>query len=509
MARGFLQRAQPPRTLKLYLTRSNRLIAFASRVNRTVMNKEKTIFMQQRFIFAHTNMVAFLMFMEIAFTTHVWAKLYASALASVVMYACLHAYTDRAEIKREKLAYQHKSKYHPLRQTEAALCELYHWQVASIHPLRWLAEALQWMFPWMAPVVVKQQACTWEPLVKLKSRAYRVGLLLTLAAMMVVNEEAAHERSEGSPSGFAAGWMAILIIDLLVYSIAAASVWATAEYITNQLLLSCEHLFTQTLSLRETASHVATVRKWLMGAPGLTWRKAGGTRPGYGQQLTNDKLSEALRHQLDFTQAEWDAFGVTGLTADHFVMSGDGKLIVRGVKPGSAIDNEGALRAVLGEHGAIKSVMQDGDGQWLVLFASHASVEAAVAVGIEGASAIFLGEYFQPVFGKSQTLKPWVQGLVIVAMAAFVAALLAKGPPPVDWVPPAARALPPLVDWDTWAAPVAAIVLVGFVCVCGQTLYARASSESKDTTVGPVHVDLESTTDKRDLEQADGALLAA
>ena len=39
------------------------------------MNKEKTIFMQQRFIFVHTNMVALLMLIEIAFTTHVWVQL--------------------------------------------------------------------------------------------------------------------------------------------------------------------------------------------------------------------------------------------------------------------------------------------------------------------------------------------------------------------------------------------------------------------------------------------------
>ena len=68
--------------------------------------------------------------------------------------------------------------------------------------------------------------------------------------------------------------------------------------------------------------------------------------------------------------------------------SQQGKLMVIPA-PGSDIDTEAALRAALGTHGAIESVNKDDDGLWLVHFASHASVEAAVAAGLESASAIF------------------------------------------------------------------------------------------------------------------------
>ena len=70
--------------------------------------------------------------------------------------------------------------------------------------------------------------------------------------------------------------------------------------------------------------------------------------------------------------------------------SQEGKLVVI-AEPGSAIDTETALKDALGVHGEIESVSKDADapGEWLVHFASHASVEAAVAAGLESASAIF------------------------------------------------------------------------------------------------------------------------
>ena len=68
--------------------------------------------------------------------------------------------------------------------------------------------------------------------------------------------------------------------------------------------------------------------------------------------------------------------------------SQQGKLMVIPA-PGSDIDTEAALRAALGTHGAIESVNKDDDGLWLVHFTSHASVEAAIAAGLEGASAMF------------------------------------------------------------------------------------------------------------------------
>ena len=39
--------------------------------------------------------------------------------------------------------------------------------------------------------------------------------------------------------------------------------------------------------------------------------------------LANPALAEALLHKTEFTQQEWDAFGVDGLRMHHFVKSGD------------------------------------------------------------------------------------------------------------------------------------------------------------------------------------------
>ena len=50
-----------------------------------------------------------------------------------------------------------------------------------------------------------------------------------------------------------------------------------------------------------------------------------------GEELTNEALSEALlrerkqtlsRTTREFTQEEWDAFGVHGLHHDHYILSG-------------------------------------------------------------------------------------------------------------------------------------------------------------------------------------------
>ena len=55
----------------------------------------KSIFMQQRFIFLHTNMVALLMFVSTFFTHSVWVQLWVSLFACVVMLTSLHSYTRR------------------------------------------------------------------------------------------------------------------------------------------------------------------------------------------------------------------------------------------------------------------------------------------------------------------------------------------------------------------------------------------------------------------------------
>ena len=93
--------------------------------------------------------------------------------------------------------------------------------------------------------------------------------------------------------------------------------------------------------------------------------------------------------------------------------SQQGKLMVIPA-PGSDIDTEAALRAALGTHGAIESVSKDDDGLWLVHFASHASVEAAIAAGLEGASAMF------PVYnGRAYWM---VRGRVCSALSARIRA---------------------------------------------------------------------------------------
>lgn len=53
---------------------------------------------------------------------------------------------------------------------------------------------------------------------------------------------------------------------------------------------------------------------------GLKWRKIHGT-PISGEELTNERLAEALATASEFTQVEWDAFDVKGLRTDHFIRS--------------------------------------------------------------------------------------------------------------------------------------------------------------------------------------------
>ena len=57
-------------------------------------------------------------------------------------------------------------------------------------------------------------------------------------------------------------------------------------------------------------------------ASGLKWKNTGAKRPK-GRELTNQQLSSALKSQIDFTQKEWDAFGIVWLSLDDFIKSGD------------------------------------------------------------------------------------------------------------------------------------------------------------------------------------------
>jgi len=61
-----------------------------------------------------------------------------------------------------------------------------------------------------------------------------------------------------------------------------------------------------------------------LGKPtGLKWLRAGDRQPGEGRELTGyPALADALQHQTEFTQQEWDAFGVSKLRVDHWVKAG-------------------------------------------------------------------------------------------------------------------------------------------------------------------------------------------
>jgi len=57
---------------------------------------------------------------------------------------------------------------------------------------------------------------------------------------------------------------------------------------------------------------------------GLKWQNVGLTKPGLGQELDHPQLSEALGDKTEFTQQEWNGFGISNLRMDQFVKSGDG-----------------------------------------------------------------------------------------------------------------------------------------------------------------------------------------
>ena len=66
------------------------------------------------------------------------------------------------------------------------------------------------------------------------------------------------------------------------------------------------------VSKPESAPHCLGL-KWI---PSLT-------RPLDGEELTNPKLADALRHKTEFTQQEWASFGVHGLCVDDFIVGHD------------------------------------------------------------------------------------------------------------------------------------------------------------------------------------------
>ena len=58
-------------------------------------------------------------------------------------------------------------------------------------------------------------------------------------------------------------------------------------------------------------------------ASGLKWTVVGDTELAGGEVLTNDALSEALTGKTEFTQQEWEAFGIQDLSVKHFITAGD------------------------------------------------------------------------------------------------------------------------------------------------------------------------------------------
>ena len=89
-------------------------------------------------------------------------------------------------------------------------------------------------------------------------------------------------------------------------------------------------------------------------ACGLKWLKVGETQPVDGQNLARSDLADALKTKAEFTQEEWEAFGVLGLCLDHFVKSGGSYFRPVGIDDlqkdvASAADKERALDQKLAE----------------------------------------------------------------------------------------------------------------------------------------------------------------
>jgi hypothetical protein len=57
-------------------------------------------------------------------------------------------------------------------------------------------------------------------------------------------------------------------------------------------------------------------------ASGLKWIEAGDATPTSGDELFKEELSVALQSETEFTQEEWQAFGISDLRMHHFIKSG-------------------------------------------------------------------------------------------------------------------------------------------------------------------------------------------
>ena len=68
-------------------------------------------------------------------------------------------------------------------------------------------------------------------------------------------------------------------------------------------------------------TNLADPRGWAT-ASGVKW-VASSTQPLHGQELVHAELARALMHKTEFTQQEWEKFGIKDLRMHHFVASGN------------------------------------------------------------------------------------------------------------------------------------------------------------------------------------------
>ena len=87
---------------------------------------------------------------------------------------------------------------------------------------------------------------------------------------------------------------------------------------------SCLHINNHKYTVREATSGGCEVMlDRPLKASGLTWNEAGTTLPAHGEELHNQKLSEALVRKSEFTEDEWREFKIDGLQMCHHIRSGD------------------------------------------------------------------------------------------------------------------------------------------------------------------------------------------
>ena len=59
--------------------------------------------------------------------------------------------------------------------------------------------------------------------------------------------------------------------------------------------------------------------KWAATSSGLKWENAGAAKPTEGRELKNEELANKLCKKTEFTQEEWDSFGIQDLCMDNFI----------------------------------------------------------------------------------------------------------------------------------------------------------------------------------------------